>query len=199
MCKGFPSSAPQIRKNRRQTARQLDAKISKNKKLPTGAAGERMRQSISSFDSLFVALRRSSTQNLSLRFGSERPVDAHFRFGTKYAPTPNDKEPRAENYIEASSSRVQQSLKVSSRLIKRFVRYAASNIASKRLKVKNANNRRQLLRGSRNFFKELQHRQKNLTKTFAARHDQQGSVFNTSCFTNTLLKDSASTTGSGVS
>ena len=151
MCKGFPSSAPQIRKNRRQTARQLDAKISKNKKLPTGAAGERMRQSISSFDSLFVALRRSSTQNLSLRFGSERPVDAHFRFGTKYAPTPNDKEPRAENYIEASSSRAQQSLKVSSRLIKRFVRYAASNIASKRLKVKNANNRRQLLRGSRKF------------------------------------------------
>ena len=49
------------------------------------------------------------------------------------------------------------------------------------------------------FFKELQHRQKNLTKTFAARHDQRGSVFNTSCFTNTLLKDSASTTGSGVS
>ena len=129
------------------TARQTSRPSGAKPKLPSSAAGERMRQSGSSLVNLLGRLEGSFGQKQSLRFVPERPVDAHLQIDSKRAPTPNDFEPRAQTYSEASPRHVEHVPKISFGLIERFSRYSPSNFASKRLLFKSADNRRQHPRG----------------------------------------------------
>ena len=135
---------PQLRVNRRQTARQLEAKSVQIRKFILRIAGKRVGQSSPALDSILGQPKQSFDQKQSLRFDPERPVDAHFRFAVKTTPTPNESEPRLLLHIEASSARATHSLQISSRLTKRLVRYDPPNFASKRLLLESATDRRQL-------------------------------------------------------
>ena len=123
----------------------------KERNLPSRATAKRQGQSGSAFDSLSGQLKRSFDQKQSLRFASRRPVDAHFRFGRKAAPTPNEAKPRLDFYSEASLSQSKLSPKISTRLSQRLGSDAPSNFASKRLLPKSATDRRQLSLASRKF------------------------------------------------
>ena len=123
----------------------------KTPNLPTRAVAKRQRQSDRDLDSAPGQPRRSSNQKKGLRFGSKRPVDAHFRFGLKTAPTPNEAEPRLHFNTEAAPTREEEPLKISTRLAQRSGSYGPPNIASKSLLLQSAIDRRQRPRGSRKF------------------------------------------------
>ena len=171
----------------------------KERNLSTLAVAKRHGQSSSSFDSLCGQSQGSFDKKRSLRFGSERPVDAHFRFGLKTAPTPNEAKPRLHFFIEAAPTQAEQLPKASTRLSQRCGSDAPSNFVSKRLLSKSATDRRQPPPASRKIVWSI-----NIDSRIQQERRQLISIHGTSTaasrvYSITPLEDPAPTTSSGVS
>ena len=98
MCKAISSSAHSFA----ITAPNSSSEIAKNAELQSRIKSKPIDQSTSASRSILPKVIRIYNQKESARFGLERPVDAHFRFRFKSAPTPNDAEPRLHIRIVAA-------------------------------------------------------------------------------------------------